>query len=345
MWCPRPTPGRERVSETSEQVVARLVAGLSRGNRAAISEALNLVDDRRPAQREMALELLDRLEHRSGHEEAHRVGVTGAPGAGKSSLLNALVDELRKQSRNIGVIAVDPSSQRTGGALLGDRMRIGASARAQGVFLRSMAARDRLGGLADATHASAAILSAVFDVVFIETVGVGQSECDVAQLVDTLVFVAQPGAGDVLQFMKAGILELPDIFAVNKSDIGAEAERTASELGSGLDLSETTGRGRWQAPVLLTSARDREGIGELMGMIDRHRVDIAASGELARRRDAGRLAFVRESLMRRYGEFGLDRIGGIAALERSLAEARDRSAFRLVLEMGREIEDGLAKPD
>jgi len=327
----------------AEDRISSLLEGLIQGDRSAVSEALNLADDRRPEQRDAALDLLDRIEVHAAGGGARRVGVTGAPGAGKSSLLNALVEELRIRERSIGIIAVDPSSQRSGGALLGDRMRLGASARERGVFLRSMAARERLGGLADATHASVSILSAVFDLVFVETVGVGQSECDVAQLVDTLVFVVQPGAGDMLQFMKAGILELPDIFVVNKSDTGPVAERTRGELLAGLGLGASDDS-QWRAPVLLTSARDRTGIEELADAIEAHRETLERSGELARRRERSRVQYVGEALARRYGDFGLERIGGRESLEMSVREATDRSAYRLVRELGGEIEDALRKP-
>src|SRR5690606_10972382 len=195
--------------------------------------------------------------------EPTRVGLTGAPGAGKSTLLDALVRRLRARGETVGIAAVDPSSRRSGGALLGDRARVRASALDPGVFLRSMAARERLGGLADATWASVTVLSAVFDHVFVETVGVGQSEAEVADLADTLVFVAQPGAGDMLQFMKAGVLEHPDVFVVNKADLGAIAERTASELAAGLTLGARRPDG-WSPPVLLVSARDARGIDELV---------------------------------------------------------------------------------
>jgi LAO/AO transport system kinase len=326
-----------------EDRISRLLDGLIQGDRSAISEALNLADDRRPEQRDAALDLLDRIEAHASSRGARRVGITGAPGAGKSSLLNALVEELRGRERSIGIIAVDPSSQRSGGALLGDRMRLGASARERGVFLRSMAARDRLGGLADATHASVSILSAVFDLVFVETVGVGQSECDVAQLVDTLVLVVQPGAGDMLQFMKAGILELPDIFVVNKADTGPIAERTRGELLAGLGLGAADG-GDWRAPVLLTSARDRTGIDALANAIEAHREALEQSGGLARKRERSRISYVAEALARRYGEYGLEQIGGRDALQSRMGDADTRSAYRLVRELGGEIEDALRKP-
>ena len=244
-------------------------------------DALNLLDDRRPARREAALQLLAALERGTGPSAgAPRIGLTGAPGAGKSTLLDALVRALRARGETIGIVAVDPSSRVSGGALLGDRARVRAGASDRGVLLRSMAARERLGGLADATWPSIAVLAAVFDRVFVETVGVGQSEAEVADLVDTLAFVAQPGAGDVLQFMKAGILEHPDVFAVNKADLGAVAERTASELRAALAMSARDATG-WQRPVLLVSARDGRGVGELVAVLDAHRAHLVASGATA----------------------------------------------------------------
>lgn len=300
------------------------------------------MDDRRPGRREAALQLLDRLECEGPDPGAARIGLTGSPGAGKSTLLDALVRGLRARERSVGIVAVDPSSRRTGGALLGDRFRVRSGAGDPGVFLRSMAARDRLGGLADATWPSVVVLSALFDVVFVETVGVGQSEGDVALLVDSLVFVGQPNAGDTLQFMKAGLLELPDVFVVNKADLGEEARRTLSELRAGLDLGEARSGG-WTPPVFGVSARDGTGIDTLIQTLDAHREHLLHGQELGARRERGREAFVEEALQRRYGSYGLAALGGRTALEHRLREDR-RSAFALVLALGREIEDALRKP-
>jgi len=309
--------------------------------RAAVSEALNLIDDRRPKWRRESSALLAALEE-AADGDARRVGLTGAPGAGKSTLLDALVRRLRSRGETVGVVAVDPSSQRTGGALLGDRVRVRATGGDPGVFFRSMAARDRLGGLAEGTRAAATVLSAVFDVVLVETVGVGQSEGDVAHLVDTLVFVAQPGAGDLLQFMKAGVLELPDLFAVNKADLGPVAERTRGELTAGLGLGEGD-RSGWQPPVLSVSARDGTGLDALLDAISAHRAHLEASGELAARRKRGRDAFVRESLRARYGSYGTELIGGVAAIDERLRHAPEASGFALADAVGREIEEALGK--
>lgn len=305
-----------------------------------MAEALNLADDARPGRREAALLLLDALERESPLPGAPRIGLTGAPGAGKSTLVDALVRELRRRERTVGVVAVDPSSSRSGGALLGDRVRVRSSAGDPGVFFRSMAARERLGGLADATRASVTILGAVFDVVLVETVGVGQSESDVARLADTLVYVAQPGAGDLLQFMKAGILELPDVFAVNKADLGAMARRTASELEAGLGLGEREAS-EWTPPVVLVSARDGQGVRALVDALEAHFAHLVASGELSRRRQRGADAYVVEALERRYGSYGLERVGGRVALERRLRAEPSLARFGAVSALGLEIEKAL----
>lgn len=320
-----------------------LLARLLAGDRTAVAAALNLVDDSRPERRQEALALLDALARTAPFPGAPRIGVTGAPGAGKSTLLDALVRELRRRGRTVGIVAVDPSSTRSGGALLGDRVRVRSLAGDPGVFFRSMAARERLGGLADATRASVAILGAVFDTVLVETVGVGQSEADIAQLADTLVYVAQPGAGDLLQFMKAGILELPDVFAVNKADLGAVAQRTAGELEAGLGLADRAGGG-WTPPVVRVSARDGTGIRELADVLDTHRAHLVSTGALAERRRSGDEAFVREALLRRYGSHGVERIGGADDVSRRVRSDPNASPFALVLRLGREIEEALGKP-
>jgi LAO/AO transport system kinase len=308
-----------------------------------VAEALNLADDRRPEPRAAALRLLDRLEREAPFPGAPRVGVTGAPGAGKSTLLDALVRGLRVRGETVGIVAVDPSSRETGGALLGDRIRVRSAGRDPGVFIRSMAARERLGGLADATRAGVTVLACAFDRVFVETVGVGQSEVEIASLVDTLVYVANPGTGDVLQFMKAGVMEVPDVFVVNKADQGPAASRTAHELESGLGLAERP-RDGWIPPVLLASARDGTGTAEVLAALDRHHAHLLAAGRLRARRERGREGFVLEALERRYGSYGLARIGGREAVRERVRERGDASSFRLASELGGEIEDALRKP-
>lgn len=320
--------GQESPKELAQQV--------RQGDRGAVARALNLVDDRRAGRRADALALLDALE---GHARGRRIGLTGAPGAGKSTLLDALATALRARGRSVGILAVDPSSPKTGGALLGDRFRMGAAARDTGVFFRSLAARDQLGGLSEVTGASLDVLVAAFDDVIIETVGVGQSEASVADFVETLVFVAQPAAGDLIQFMKAGLLELPDIFFVNKADLGALATRTAAELRSGLDLA----RGESAAdvpPVLCGSARDGLGTDSLIDALDAHHEKLTHSGEGPRRRARGRLARVKSALLQRYGRFGLAQLAALEPLDAFVAARPERSIEGLIDDLGARIEAG-----
>jgi LAO/AO transport system kinase len=239
--------------------------------------------------------------------------VTGPPGAGKSSLCSALLRHWLDAGSNVGVIAVDPSSRRSGGALLGDRARL-RFAPGERAFVRSMAARDRLGGLAAAAQPAIAILRSVFAWTLVETVGVGQSEIEIEAAADTVVLVLQPGSGDTLQFMKAGILEIPDVFAVHKWDLGAPAQRTRTDLES--LLPAIGGEGSWKRPVLGTSSQSGEGVAELGAVLARHRDWLAASGERERRRAAGRSAWAVEQIQARFGSAGLERLGGrTAALE------------------------------
>ena len=299
-----------------------------------MAPALNLVDDRRPAARAEALALLVALEEALLFAGPPRLGLTGPPGAGKSTLLDALVRRARARGETVGILAIDPSSPRSGGALLGDRVRVRASAGDPGVFLRSLAARDRLGGLAESARAGVFVLAAAFDVVWVETVGVGQSESEAAHLVDTLVWVAQPGAGDLLQYMKAGALELPDVVVVNKADLGPGAERTASELAAGLALAE---RGDWDPPVLRISARDGNGLAELEAALARHRAWQGTGARLAARRRVGRDAAVRDFLAREHGRVGLEAAGGRAALDEALRREPDASGFALAARLGEAI--------
>jgi len=321
----------ERSAGAGKALAQRLLAR----EREAVAPALNLVDDRRPGARAEALALGVALEEALLLAGPPRLGLSGPPGAGKSTLLDALVRRARGRDRSVGILAVDPSSPRSGGALLGDRMRVRASAGDPGVFLRSLAARDRLGGLAESARAGVLVLSAVFDEVWIETVGVGQSEAEVAELVDTLIWVAQPGAGDLLQVMKAGALELPDVVAVNKADLGPAAERTASELAAGLALAE---QHAWETPVVQLSARDGSGLDALESALARHRSWLAEADRLRARRRRGRDAWVRDFLRREHGRVGLEAVGGLAAIDEKLRREPDASGFALAARLGEAIE-------
>jgi LAO/AO transport system kinase len=230
---------------------------------------------------------------------------------GKSTLLSALLREWRSRGRSVAVLAVDPSSKRSGGALLGDRARIEHDPADRDVFIRSMAAGERLGGLAPATRAAAQALAAAFDVVVIETVGVGQSETDVAEAADTVAVIVQPGSGDALQFLKAGIMEVPDVLVVTKSDLGAPARRAEEDLRAALSALGT------DAPVLaVSSLRPTAGIGALADALQAHRDGLDLTATRTRVRRLGALA----DFLHEHGERGLRSLGGRRAARRWLEQ-------------------------
>ncbi len=241
---------------------------------------------------------------------AHVLGLTGPPGVGKSSLLGAMLRRFRKQGRTVGVIAVDPSSRRSGGALLGDRLRLLSDPADPGLFVRSMAARDRLGGLAELTMSATILMRAVFDIVVIETVGVGQSETDVAGAADTVLFCVQPGSGDSLQFMKAGIVEIPDIAVVTKADMGAPANRALSDLNGALTLNDPAAGG-WRVRTLAVSAETGAGMAELDSALAEHDGWLAANDRRAALRREQAEHWLREAVRDRFGREGLRRAGDL----------------------------------
>ena len=257
--------------------VPDLVARARRGDAAAVARLITLVEDASPLLREV----MSALREHAGR--AHVLGITGAPGVGKSTSTNALVAGMRRAGKRVGVLAIDPSSPFSGGALLGDRVRMGEHALDKDVYIRSMGARGHLGGLAWSTPQAVRVLDAAgCDVVIVETVGVGQSEVEVAGLADTTLVLLAPGMGDGIQAAKAGILEIGDVYAVNKADREG-ADRTRRELRTMLSMAERR-EGGWRQPVLKTVASTGEGIEELLAEIDRHAEWLAGSGELTRRR-------------------------------------------------------------
>jgi LAO/AO transport system kinase len=231
------------------------------------------------------------------------IGLTGPPGVGKSTLTGALIARLRARGETVAVIAVDPSSRASGGALLGDRTRIETDPGDQGVFVRSMAARRRLGGLAEITYPAMVLMRALFDVVIVETVGVGQSETEIADCADIVVFCAQPGSGDALQYMKAGVMEVPDVVLVTKGDLGAAARRAAADVRGALSLAADD---RPPADVAIVSAQTGEGLDAALDLIAARAARTAASGGLAaRRREQGR-AWAESRLGESFGSVGSD---------------------------------------
>src|SRR5215208_3105329 len=310
---------------------AELGRRLRDGDRAAAAAALNVIENR--AERDATRALLNEVSPAAlGREPAaHVIGITGPPGAGKSSLLSVLVAAWRGAGRTVAVLAVDPSSKRSGGSLLGDRARIEHDPRDDGVLIRSTAAGGRLGGLAAATREAAEALAASFDLVVVETVGVGQSETDVEEVCDTVVVVVQPQSGDVLQFLKAGIMEVPDVLVVTKADLGAPADRARRDLQQAVGA---VGAGR--VPVLaVSSLPPATGVEELVDAVDAHREQLDAS---TLRPQSRRLSALRE-LTAEHGERALRALGGRREAERLLAGQDPRAGTaELVSLLERSIE-------
>jgi LAO/AO transport system kinase len=301
--------------------VAELVQGARTGDPRAVARLISLVESESPALREVAVALAPY----GGHAQV--VGMTGSPGVGKSTSTSALVGELRAVGKRVGVLAVDPSSPFSGGALLGDRVRMQDHATDDGVFIRSMASRGQLGGLSAAVPQALRVLDAAgCDVVLVETVGVGQAEVEIASLADTTLVLLAPGMGDGIQAAKAGILEIADIFVVNKADRDG-ADQVSRDLRYMLSLGgRHSAAGAWRPPIVKTVAVRGEGIGDVVAALEKHRAWLAAHGELERRRlaraaseiEAIALGEVRVRLVEVHGSAALD-----AAAERVVAGAVD----------------------
>ena len=298
------------------------LSSLAAGGKPALAAALARLE--RAPEEEATLALLDEA-YRA--PRAQVVGVTGPPGVGKSTLTGALIAAWRGEKRSVGVIAVDPSSRASGGALLGDRTRLRTDPEDAGIFVRSMAARDKLGGLAALTVSAMVLMRALFDRVVIETVGVGQSETDVAGAADTVVLCVQPGSGDSLQFMKAGIVEIPHVVVITKSDLGDAAERARADATSVLGLAGHPAGG-WEVPVLGVSALRHEGIDTLVAAIERHRQWLGPL--LAEARATQARHWLVEGLRESWGREGLRRVG-----EPALAPGE--SPFRALARLGRTL--------
>jgi LAO/AO transport system kinase len=265
--------GRRRSTASVPDLVARARDGEAR----AVARLISLVEDESPLLREVMAAL-------TAHTgDAQVIGITGSPGVGKSTSTNALVTALRKQGKRVGVLAVDPSSPFSGGALLGDRVRMQDHASDRDVYIRSMASRGHLGGLSWTTPQALRVLDAAgCDVILVETVGVGQSEVEIAGLADTTMVLLAPGMGDGIQAAKAGILEIGDLYVVNKADRDG-ADTVRRDLRAMLALGDRP-EGSWRPPIVKTVAHTGEGIDEVVAEIDNHRAWLESSGEMTRRR-------------------------------------------------------------
>ncbi len=293
-----------------DELVERLLARQPR----AVAQAISLLEDGGEPQRE----LVRRIYGKTGH--ARVIGITGPPGAGKSTLVDRMTRHLRKGGQTVGILAVDPTSPFTGGALLGDRIRMQTLYTDPGVFIRSMATRGAMGGLSRAARDAVDVLDAAgFDQVLLETVGVGQDEVDVVRTVDTVAVVTVPGLGDDIQAIKAGILEIADVFVINKADREG-VDRTVKDLEMMLSLGE---HGAWLPPVLKAVAARDEGVERVIAEIERHREHLEASGEMKQRRMA-HLRLRVETILKERVVAAADRVLGLEReVERGFAQQVD----------------------
>ncbi|MCA9529205.1 MAG: methylmalonyl Co-A mutase-associated GTPase MeaB [Myxococcales bacterium] len=327
--------------------VDALADAVLQGDKRAVARALNLVEDRRPSARDDVAALLERLAA-SDTDGGHRVGMTGPPGVGKSSLCAALGRTLREAGRSVGVVAIDPSSVRSGGSLLGDRARMSFDPGDEGFFVRSLATGGQAGGLSYAANSAARVLGAAFDVVLIETTGVGQSETDVMHLADTVALVIQPGSGDALQFLKAGIMEIPDVLIVNKADQVALARRAVSDLRGALRAAKSAGLvdagAAWEVPIVPTSAETGRGLDSLAHQLALHHAYLlAAPGGVRARRLRGDVEWTLSLFAHTYGAHGVSTLGGRANLRLEVRQSLEagETALRLVDTLGQRYLDAL----
>ena len=313
-----------------------LAAGVREGDRRALARAITLVENGDP----LAYELVREVYPETG--SAFVVGMTGPPGVGKSTLIAALVRQIRAEGKSVGVISVDPSSPFTQGALLGDRIRLSEHFLDPEVFIRSMGTRGHLGGLAEATLQALLVLDAAGkDVVFVETVGTGQSEVEVIGIADTVLLVLMPGSGDSIQALKAGIMEIPDVIAINKKDHPA-AKTMLNEVRSVLMLDRDR---PWRPPIVLTDALNDEGVAELWAKVEEHRAFLQEEGILDQRRRsnlAGEVFAVASARARNHLERS---VAADPELQRLLDEVQEReldplSAVREIMERVFNLSDG-----
>ncbi len=315
--------------------------GILNAQKTAIAGALNLLENRRPAEEGLAAELIEALT-RHARPDRHVIGLTGPPGAGKSTLISRLVREYRSAGRRVGVLTVDPSSPRSGGALLGDRARIDYDPGDPGLFIRSMAAGPHLGGLAWRTRHCLSLFEAAYDRILIETTGVGQSETEIEKVADTVVYVVQPGSGDSLQFMKAGIMEIPHVLVVNKADRKNLALKSYHELQALAGVGSRRQDG-WTPELMLVSALEGWGQEALAAALERH-LDFLSSGRLNDLRRMHRVQWVYILFVERFGSYGVERLGGERQIYERLEAADMSNPLRALQELAEESKRISPKP-
>ena len=251
-------------------------------------------------------ETTKQLDDYHSQAKSHVIGVTGPPGVGKSTLIDKLIKKLRKENKSVGIIAVDPSSQKSGGALLGDRTRFLLDPNDEKVFVRSMAAKDYLGGISELTYPSMVVMRSKFDYIIIETVGVGQSETSIKDIVDTVILCVQPGGGDTIQFMKSGVFEIPDIITVTKSDIEKLSNLTFSDLSGSKGYFKKIND--WSINIIMTSSHKNSGFEKLLIEIDKRWDWLNADKRLNERRYDQDIEWLKKSLQTEFGSHGMEKL-------------------------------------
>ncbi len=317
------------------------VLDIIRGDKKVIAQALNLLENRKPEYHSQVKELMAQLTL-SARQGRHVIGITGPPGVGKSTLLTHLIREYRSRGKTVGVISVDPSSKKSGGALLGDRARIAYDPNDEGLFIRSMAAGSHMGGLALRTRYCLSVFEVAYDIVILETVGVGQSETEIDNVAETIAFVVQPGSGDALQFMKAGIMEIPHVLVVNKADQKMLAVKARRDLKIAKAYSQSFLEG-WELGIVMTSALEGWGHKELVDVFENHYIFMKDRNILQKKRKENHAYWIYMLLKERFGNFGIEALGGENEIFKKIYETNLASPLEYVEVFKRVIIENVPK--